>query len=207
MNPPTPKEQLNQAIRNLETVNKTNLPNIYFVGKCGSGKSFSAEYMIKKYDYQVAKFAYPVYMIAEKYFNMSDKDRKLLQTIGTEAGRYTIDNDIWINRFREDMTIVNKTAQLLNKPLNKFVMDDCRFPNEHQTLKALGFVGIYLDVSDDIRKKRLMDRDGKTQEETFNHPSETLIDTFKDELIKVDYSQDLYTSYKNLTEVSKRLVL
>ena len=49
--------------------------------------------MIKKYKYQVAKFAYPVYMIAEKYFNMKQKDRKLLQIIGTEAGRDKINSD------------------------------------------------------------------------------------------------------------------
>ena len=77
-------------------------------------------------------------------------------------------------------------------------MDDCRFPNEHQTLKDLGFVGIYIDVSDDIRKKRLMGRDGTTQEDTLNHKSEVLIDSFKDDLISLDGSGSLEESYKNL---------
>lgn len=195
--------QLIKDIPDITGVEK--LPNIYFVGKAGSGKTYSAKFMIEKYGYGVAKFAYPVYMIAEKYFNMKVKDRKLLQVIGTDAARDQINSEIWVKRFKEDMRIVRLTAGILNLPLPKFVMDDCRFPNEHVILKELGFVGIYIDVSDEIRKERLIGRDGKAQEDTLNHKSETLIDTFKDDLIKVDGNGELEESFRNLNDVLKTL--
>jgi len=177
------------------------LPNLYFVGKAGAGKSYNAKFVIEKYDYQVAKFAYPVYMIAEKYFSMKDKDRKLLQIIGTDAARDKVDSEIWVKRFKEDMQIVKITTEILNKPVSKFVMDDCRFPNEYKILKELGFIGIYINVPDEIRYSRLIGRDGTTQEKTLNHKSETLIDTFKDELIQLDGSGDLERSYKELNKL------
>ena len=189
-----------------DIVNAEKLPNIYFVGKAGAGKSYSAKFLIDKYGYKVAKFAYPVYIIAEKYFNMKEKDRKLLQVIGTDAGRDQIDNEIWVKRFKEDMTIIKLTAEKLGLPIPKFVMDDCRFPNEHAILKELGFVGIYINVSDEKRKERLIGRDGKTQEETFNHKSETLIDNFKDELIMLDGEGTLEESYRKLNSLLQTLI-
>lgn len=189
-----------------DITNIEKLPNIYFVGKAGAGKSYSAKFMIKKYGYRVAKFAYPVYMIAEKYFDMTEKDRKLLQIIGTDAGREQIDSEIWVTRFKQDMTIVKLTAENLNIPLPKYTMDDCRFPNEHRVLQELGFMGIYIDVSDERRKQRLIGRDGSAQEKTLNHKSEMLIDTFKDELIKVDGNGTLEESYIKLNNLLQSLV-
>jgi len=189
-----------------DITNADKLPNIYFVGKAGAGKSYSANFLIKKYGFGVSKFAYPVYMIAEKYFNMKIKDRKLLQVIGTDAGRDLIDQDIWVKRFIEDMNIIARTALILNRPVPKFVSDDCRFPNEHVILSQLGFVGIYIDVSDEIRSKRLVGRDGSSQENTLNHKSETLIDTFKDDLIKVDGSGSLEESFRKLNALLQTLV-
>ncbi len=183
------------------------LPNIYFVAKAGAGKSYSARFLIEKYGFQTAKFAYPIYMIAEKYFGMTEKDRKLLQILGTEAGRDTIRQSIWIDRFEEDMLIIRKTTELLNRQVPKFVMDDCRFPNEHEVLKRLGFVGIYIDVPDETRRGRLIGRDGTAQESTLNHKSETLIDTFKKDLIRVDGSGDLEASYRKLNDLLQEFTI
>ena len=80
------------------------MKNIFFVGKAGAGKTYSANFLIEKHGYLSAKFAYPVYMIAEKYFNMTKKDRELLQKIGTEGGR-SINKTIWIDRLLEDIQI------------------------------------------------------------------------------------------------------
>ena len=199
--------QAYKLIKEISNIYKLeNLPNIYFVGKAGAGKSYSAKFLIKKYNYQVAKFAYPVYMIAEKYFNMKKKDRKLLQIIGTEAARDNIDTEIWVNRFKEDMKIVKLTVQKLNLLIPKFVMDDCRFPNEHKILQELGFVGIYIKVPDKIREKRLENRDGNSQKNTLQHRSETLIDTFKDELIQLDGSGSLEESYIKLNKLLQKIV-
>jgi len=200
------KIKAEELIKELPDItNSEYLPNIYFVGKAGAGKSYGAKYLIEKYKYQVAKFAYPVYMIAEKYFGMTSKDRKLLQVIGTDAARDHINSEIWVNRFQEDMRIIKITTQKLNLPIPKFVMDDCRFPNEHRILTKLGFVGIYLNVPDEIREKRLVGRDGTSQKNTLQHKSETLIDTFKDNLIQLDGSGDLEQTYRQLNDLLQKL--
>ena len=197
-----------QYIKQIPNIkNSESLPNIYFVGKAGAGKSYSARFMIEKYGYQVAKFAYPVYMIAEKYFHMTEKNRRLLQVIGTDAARDQIDGDIWVNRFKEDMTTVALTAAILDLDIPRFVMDDCRFPNEQKVLQELGFLGIYIDVDENMRKKRLIGRDGSAQEESLNHKSETLIDSFKDKLIPLDGNGALYDSYVNLNNLLKDLTI
>lgn len=165
--------------------------NIYLCGKAGVGKSVAAAYLTKKYNLTTAKFAYPVYNLAYNYFKMEGKDRKLLQVIGSDVGRDMVNSEIWVNRFQEDITIIENTAKIIGLPPVNFILDDCRFKNEHEMLKKMGWVGIYLHAPDTIRLKRLEARDGTAQESTLNHPSELAIDTFKDELVRVDASVDL----------------
>jgi len=177
-------------------------PNIYLVGGAGAGKTYLSKYLIKNHGYTHSKMANSVYMIAEKYFGMNPdkKDRQLLQSIGTDVGRMLIDRDIWINRLIDDVWIAQRTAEdFYNKELT-MVLDDCRFENEHLALKEADWVGIYLDVSDEIRLQRLVGRDGDAQVNTLQHESETALYSFKDELIKVDVSGSLEKSYQNLEE-------
>jgi len=181
------------------------LPNIYFVGKAGAGKSYSAEFLKQTYGYKTAKFAYPIYDIARNYFEMKNKDRKLLQIIGTDAGRIMINENIWINRLVEDLKIVRETEKYLQRSHTYYVSDDVRFKNEHIALKSAGWVGIYLDVPDDVRIQRLKNRDGTAQEATLQHVSELEIDTFKDELIKIDATQLLENMYKDITNLLNKL--
>jgi len=177
------------------------LPNIYFSGRGGSGKSYCCKYIQDNYGSLQAKFANPVYMIAEKYFGMIQKDRKLLQIIGTDIARNKIDKSIWINQLIRDLDIVRQTSRVLYNKEVSFVSDDARFFEEHQVLKRAGWIGIWLSVPDEIRKQRLIKRDGTCQEETLNHISETEMLTFKDELIQLDASGDLNTTYKNLEKI------
>ena len=179
------------------------LPNLYLTGRAGSGKTFLANYLIKNYQFTHAKMANSVYMIAEKYLGMNPekKDRNLLQYLGTDVGRKKIDENIWVNRFLDDVWIAKETSKdLYNKEL-KFISDDCRFPNENLAFKDHGWIGLYLDVSDEVRVKRLEGRDGDACVDKLEHESETALDSFKDELIKVDVSGTLEQSYQNLEEV------
>ena len=181
--------------------------NIYMVGKAGAGKTHLANYLIKKYGYNRAKMANSVYMIAEKYLDMNPdkKDRNLLQFLGTDIGRNLIDQDIWVHRFVDDVYIAQETAKGLFKKELKFVSDDIRFPNEHKALKEAGWVGIYLEVSDELRIERLTRRDGDACVDKLEHASETALDGFKDELIKVDVSGTLKQSYENLEQTLEHI--
>jgi len=181
------------------------MKNIYLVGKAGSGKTMAALYLMETYGYKQSKFAFPVYNLAYDYFNMQDKDRELLQVIGTDAGRQLVDNDIWVRRFIEDMMIVKETLRILNKDKVFFVSDDCRFPNEHKVLKDMGWIGVYLDVPDEVRIERLYGRDGDAKIECLNHKSETGVDLFKDDLIKIDANCSIEVMNNNLKTVLEEL--
>lgn len=196
-------DELNKMER---TYNRTKVdlslyPNIYLVGKAGAGKTYAARYLIEKYGFTPSKFAYPVYDIAHNYFEMKDKDRKLLQVIGTDIARQTIDKNIWVNRFKEDIQIVENTAKTFYDKVIRFVSDDVRFPNEHEILKKMNWLGIYLDVDETIRIRRLIKRDGDAQMKTLKHSSEESIDLFKKELMPIDASGTLEDTQKILDEI------
>ncbi len=181
------------------------VPNIYVCGPAGAGKTFSAKHLMKKFGAIQAKFAFPVYGLAYDYFRMDKKDRNLLQIIGTDAGRDLIDRDIWVKRFVEDTKIVQIAREKLGLPSVGLVCDDCRFENEHQILKQNGWVGIYLNVSDEIRIERLKKRDGDAQVGTLKHSSETSLDVFKDELIQIDSSKSVEDTFQRLDNLIDEL--
>lgn len=175
--------------------------NIYICGKAGAGKSITAAYLKDKYGMVTAKFAYPVYELAYNYFSMKGKDRRLLQVLGSDVARNTINSNIWVNRFKEDIQIVEGTRKVLQLPPVNFILDDCRFENEHKILKEMGWVGLYLDVPDYIRVERLQNRDGTAQEATLNHPSELAVDTFKHELVQINASVPLLEMYAQIEKI------
>lgn len=115
-----------------------------------SGKSTVANYLVNFYGYRRIPFAgllkemmRPLYK-AQGYsdedihgFETIDKDaelhigttpRRLYQTIGTEWGRNCINESLWIRLWAMQ-------AMDSNCPV---VVDDMRFPNEYQAVRALG---------------------------------------------------------------------
>lgn len=177
-------------------------PNVAFVAEAGAGKTYCCQYLIKKYGYIPGKMATSLYGIAKQYFGMDEKnkDRRLLQYMGTDIGRKELDNDIWVKRFAEDTLIVQRTYKdLYNKDIY-FCSDDVRFRNEYLALKEKGWVLIYLAVPEQIRISRLQSRDGDSQLSTLNHASELEIATFKDDLIQLDASGTLEQTYQRLEE-------
>ena len=184
-----------------------NLPNFYFTGKAGSGKTYLSNYLMEKYGFNRAKMANSAYMIAEKYLGMNPdkKDRNLLQFLGTDVGRNLVNQDIWVKRFVDDVLIAQETAKGLYDKELRFVSDDIRFPNEHEVLREAGWVGIHLNVSDDVRIERLTRRDGDACVDKLEHASETALDDFKDELIQIDVSGSLEQSYENLEQTLEHI--
>jgi len=58
-----------------------------------------------------------------------------MQTLGTEWGRELMGRDIWANAWMHAATLI------LNEG-GKVVVDDCRFPNELETVRRVGGVAI-----------------------------------------------------------------
>jgi hypothetical protein len=115
----------------------------------GSGKSTIATYL-EDYDYSVVPFAgflkgmvrallvelgytpaRTTEMIRQKDLivpGINIRMRTLMQTLGTEWGRNTLDQDFWINCWKEKVKSYRSLV----------VADDVRFPNEALAIKEMG---------------------------------------------------------------------
>lgn len=123
-------------------------------GKMGSGKSTAIEAMktLGKPVY-VHKFAAPLYQIQEQIYRIIApvyqrpedfvKDRKLLQWIGTDWGRETIRESLWIDLWKSRAEMI-KTKD----PTVTLVSDDTRYDNEAEMIHSMGGVVIEITRSD-----------------------------------------------------------
>jgi len=91
----------------------------------------------------------------ESTFSSLLTPRKILQLLGTEAGRQIIHPNIWVNALfadYEDVKINNNTLLTSNPPQQGFdlikpnwIITDVRFPNEAQAIKDRGGIVIRVD--------------------------------------------------------------
>lgn len=108
---------------------KINL--VLIAGKAGAGKTETASFLYHELvnmglQTSHTSFAKPIKMIAHEVFGWdgkkNDKGRRLLQVIGTEAGR-EYNEDLWVQYLeREELSEVF--------PNNFVLVDDWRYPNE-----------------------------------------------------------------------------
>lgn len=101
------------------------------------------------------------------------KDGYLLQLLGTEWGRSTINENIWVNctkgKVEKDRHDFNN---LYNRPLIHLI-SDCRFKNEFDLFPDA--LRVRLECSEEVRKERC-----SMWRETTNHPSECDLDDYID---------------------------
>lgn len=99
------------------------------------------------------------------------KDGPLLQLLGTEWGRYTIDQNIWVK-------IVQKRIERLRADVNAdmihdalVIIGDCRFENEFDGIPEA--LRVRLECDREVRKARC-----SQWRENEHHPSEIGLDTY-----------------------------
>lgn len=164
-------------------------------GGMGVGKSTAVKLIKEAYftkPVQLFKFAQPLYDIQEYVYNRIDeiytrpkefiKDRKLLQWIGTDWGRSTISDSIWIDLWKNDVSsFLNNTQE------GVVICDDVRFDNEAEAVKTMG--GLIIRVTSQRAKERAVGGEGIK-----GHPSEAgLSDYLVDSIIEND---NTITSYE-----------
>ena len=142
-----------------------------------SGKSTIAE-ILKEEGYKTVSFATPLKemtvrflmgfgyskgdaerIIKDKDFVIGEVDlrvRDIMQRLGTEWGREMIHKNVWV-----------KMWEAKQRLFPFVVVDDMRFPNEHQIVKKYG--GVMLKVS----------RDEAIQKSVEQHASERALDSFE----------------------------
>lgn len=144
----------------ITTINEKNkYLKLAIMGKMCSGKTTLSNhiknYILNKYNIQLKSytFAGKVYDLAYELFNMDkeNKDRKLLQTIGTLMR--SIDEEVWVNYLMKNTKDKN------------VIVEDCRYENEFAALERENFIFIKIDIDHEYQKERLI----KTYPDTYHH--------------------------------------
>ena len=157
---------------------------IAITGKMCYGKTTVAN-IIKKYDneYQIFSFGQKVKDIATDLFDMQNKDRTLLTSIGTKMRE--IDSDIWAKY------IIKSCRDLEN-----VVIDDLRYQNEYRYLLEHDFKIIVLTLPVEIQIDRIKELYPENYQDHLNnmfHVSEKGIDFIDNDRLYIDMSQDIET--------------
>ena len=121
----------------------SNNMKIAITGKMCSGKSTLAQ-IIKETDsrFTIYSFGQKVKDVAKDLFNMKEKDRSLLTSIGTKMRE--IDYDVWVNY------VINQT-----KDKTHCIVDDLRYQNEYEALHNNGYKIIQLVVGPIVQEERI----------------------------------------------------
>lgn len=127
---------------------------IAFTGLAGAGKSTAAAHLVKRHGFERIRFAGPFKAMmaalgcTPEQIDGSEKEtpcdllggktpRHAMQTLGTEWGRDLIVSDLWIRAWRAAVAKVPAGTPI--------VIDDCRFPNEAEAVRAAGGILVRID--------------------------------------------------------------
>ena len=157
---------------------------IAITGKMCYGKTTIAN-IIKLYDnkYQIFSFGQKVKDIATDLFDMQNKDRTLLTSIGTKMRE--IDSDIWVKYIIKNC-----------RDLENVVIDDLRYQNEYRYLIENNFKIIVLTLPVEIQIMRIKELYPENYIDHLNnmfHVSEKGIDFIDNDYLNIDMSQDIET--------------
>lgn len=159
-------------------------------GPQGSGKTTLQQRITEKWYARhhrgttIVNFADPIRKMADacnfilKDYGWPDrgmvKDGPLMQLLGTEWGRGTIDNNIWVKLLRQRIERAGSLAEFTNHPTKEdqlAIIGDCRFPNEFDAFPDA--LRVRLSCPENVRKARCeMWRDNTT------HASEIALDEY-----------------------------
>lgn len=136
---------------------------------CGGKTYLTNKLLMLNPDFKALQFAYWVKKIAYNLFNMGEKNRKLLQSIGENMRE--INPDVFL------------TQTLKESMKYKFVIiEDARYKNEILTLKKNGFKLIKIKISKELQQKRAkkLYTNALDHLKNRNHPSEKQLQTLED---------------------------
>lgn len=174
-----------------------------FAAKARHGKDTACEYyskLLQADNKNVLHTLYAKYLkqYAKDYFGWNGKEetkpRELLQTLGTDIIRKELNKpDFHVNRICEDI-------EILSKYFNRFLISDCRFPNEVLVPKQ--------KFGDDVVAIRIV-RTNFVSDLTpiqQQHESETALDDFTgfDYVITASNLNELYEQLDMIYEAEER---
>lgn len=183
-------------------------------GKQGCGKTTLATALAnwalndKVFWVYVLKFADALYEIHNAIFSILEAqgeprptktDGTLLQLLGTEWGRKTLGQDIWVRILKRK---VAKVVEFVKWPKHKLIIiDDARFANEIDCFKGdekLTVIKLRLECNEGMRKAR-----AEKWRDNVGHASETGLDNYN------GFDNIIYTDTHNVSdtfELAKKLI-
>lgn len=150
-----------------------NKMKIAITGKICSGKSTLANIIKDKLKLNKYSFADNVKKYAKELFDMSYKDRKLIQELAEKLKE--IDNDIWIKQLDKNI-----------KDKDNIIIDDLRFENEYNYLRSNKYfiIKLLIDKNQQIKRiKELYKENANEHIERLEHISELNIDKLNADLV------------------------
>jgi len=150
-----------------------NKMKIAITGKICSGKSTLANIIKDKLKLNKYSFADNVKKYAKELFDMSYKDRKLIQELAEKLKE--IDNDIWIKQLDKNI-----------KDKDNIIIDDLRFENEYNYLRSNKYfiIKLLIDKNQQIKRiKELYKENANEHIERLEHISELNIDKLDADLV------------------------
>lgn len=140
-----------------------------FYGPMASGKTFSANYLVKHFGYTKIALADKLKSVVYDLYGLTGKDgvgRKLLQEFADECKRW--DSDVFIKHFLYRVKYIEE-----NQPgPHKIICDDVRFLREAEILKRHGFTLVRVNCDSDIIQERIDKLYPNLPAETRIHQSE-----------------------------------
>lgn len=177
---------------------------IGFLGRSGSGKDTSADYLCSKYGFIKRSFAEPLKRACQELFLFSDDQvfvhkelgdpkwfgvtpRKVLQFVGTDLLRSKMSEII--PEIGEDIFIHNFRLWYESRSVEHITVPDLRFQNEVDLIHELGGTVIKLV------------RDSGSP--VSDHQSEAVVDSIKNYDLSFDNSRELEVLHRKLDEFIK----
>jgi len=132
---------------------------IAFAGKSRSGKTTSANYLLRTYGFVKISFTGKLIEFAREFFPdrfEKGKPQDLLQALHEKLRE--IDPDVWIKYVTRKIEMLPKDADI--------VIDDLRWRNDYGAVKSLGFLVVRLDPSneDEVPYDVLLQNEGTVED-------------------------------------------
>lgn len=101
----------------------------------------------------------------------TEKDRRLLQLLGTDWGRTVLGENVWVDVVMEKIIKIKETSRLVGNKDTLIVISDCRYRNEFDAFPEA--LRVRLACKEEVRKTR-----AESWRETKTHPSEIDLDEY-----------------------------
>jgi dephospho-CoA kinase len=204
-----------------------NITKLLITGKMASGKSYASEYLVSNHQatrwsrtelmkplaHALADEAGDLDDLISRIFHDEDDKAEVRRELMSYIASYDPEPGKPRRLYQDVVEIcqrkdpycfeVELEGRINSSPGSHFVIiDDVRVREAFDYFSERGFISLRINSSEEVRKKRMLARDGiLPAEETLNHISETALDGLPHDFIIVNNDDNLDSFYKKLDKL------